>query len=98
MTFWPNWKNSKIGLSSLCLIALAACSNRGQVNISKPNPLICPSENHCRQPNLHHLNTNGDLIKALDQSLTTIELCQIQLQAYQQCIEIYNTTQSKQNQ
>lgn len=92
MRYLTKSTSTKAGLVSLCLLVLAACSNNVPASKPiKPPTLQCPQSQQCRLPSLR-LQNNGDLAKALDQTLTTIELCQIELQAYEQCVEQYNQT------
>lgn len=90
MRYLTKSTSTKIGLISLCLTLLVACSiNAPASKRIQPPTLQCPQSQLCRMPSLR-LKNNGDLAKALDQTLTTIELCQVELQAYEQCVEQYN--------
>lgn len=92
MRYLTKSTNTKAGLISLCLTALVGCSTNAPASkIIKPPVLQCPHSQQCRLPSLR-IQNNGDLAKALDQTMTTIELCQIELQAYEQCVEQYNQT------
>ncbi|WP_225981340.1 Rz1-like lysis system protein LysC [Mannheimia pernigra] len=70
---------------------MASCStNEGvRYHILKPNPIICPKKSDCQTPTIN-IKTNGDLVKALDKSLNTIEVCQIMIESLEHCIEQYN--------
>ncbi|WP_371739895.1 Rz1-like lysis system protein LysC [Mannheimia sp. ZY171111] len=70
---------------------MASCSTSEKVRyqIIKPNPIICPKRLEC-QTLATEINTNGDLVKALDKSLNTIEVCQVIIESFEHCIEQYN--------
>ncbi|MGX2968001.1 Rz1-like lysis system protein LysC [Ursidibacter sp. B-7004-1] len=55
----------------------------------KPLPLACPPSQQCQMPKFQ-LKNNGDLVTTLDKALTTIELCQVELIALEECVESYN--------
>ncbi|WP_080686602.1 Rz1-like lysis system protein LysC [Mannheimia granulomatis] len=70
---------------------LASCSTSEKVRYQpiKPNPIICPKKVDCQTPEIN-IKTNGDLVKVLDKSLNTIEVCQIIIESLEHCIEQYN--------
>ncbi|WP_423972358.1 hypothetical protein, partial [Glaesserella parasuis] len=51
----------------------------------KPIPLLCPQIKQCHSLRFE-IKTNADLAKSLDQSLTTIELCQVEIQGWEACV------------
>ncbi|MCT8534356.1 Rz1-like lysis system protein LysC [Glaesserella parasuis] len=91
MKFYLNWKTINLGAISLCLLALVGCSTKEAVQYRtvKPIPLLCPQIKQCHSPKFE-IKTNADLAKSLDQSLTTIELCQVEIQGWEACVEGYN--------
>lgn len=91
MPYSPNWKITKTGVISLCLLALVGCSTTENVRYQpiKPPPLICPKSHQCQIPPFH-IQNNGDLAKTLDHTLTVIELCEIELQAWEKCVDEFN--------
>lgn len=95
MNLLKHWTNIKRGVLSLSLLGLAGCSTQEVVKYQqvKPNLLICPQTSQCQIPPFQ-LNNNGDLVLALDRSLTVIELCQIEIQAWEDCVENYNKLNS----
>lgn len=52
---------------------------------------MCPTQVMCQAPKVA-INTNADLVTTLEKSLNTIELCQLQIDALQDCITDYNNT------
>lgn len=91
MKFLMNWKNTKRGLILSCLTLLASCSTNEKVRYQtlKPTPIICPKKVDCQPPE-GNIKTNGDLVKMLDKSLNTIEVCQIIITSLEHCIEQHN--------
>ncbi|WP_424320192.1 Rz1-like lysis system protein LysC [Haemophilus sputorum] len=71
---------------------LVACSTNApqtQFKVVKPNLLLCPQIAVCQIPNVE-IKTNADLARSLDQALTQIELCQLQITAFTDCVKQYN--------
>ncbi|WP_419672900.1 Rz1-like lysis system protein LysC [Mannheimia haemolytica] len=70
---------------------MASCSTNESVRYHtlKSNPIICPKRLECQTP-ATEINTNGDLVKAIDKSLNTIEVCQVIIESFEHCIEQYN--------
>ena len=89
-SYW-NWNPIHLGAINLCLLALAGCSTNEAVQYQsvKQIPLLCPQIKQCHSPRFE-IKTNANLAKALDQSLTTIELCQVEIQGWEACVESYN--------
>lgn len=65
--------------------------NQRKRAVSHPQiePIICPKRLECQTP-ATEINTNGDLVKALDKRLNTIEVCQVIIESFEHCIEQYN--------
>ncbi|MCT8830277.1 Rz1-like lysis system protein LysC [Glaesserella parasuis] len=82
------YQRTKIGLISLYLTALVGCTKPTVIN--KPQPLLCPMVQVCQKPPVN-VKTNGDLVQALDEALSEITLCQVQIDSLEKCIDGHNS-------
>ncbi|WP_420800975.1 Rz1-like lysis system protein LysC [Phocoenobacter skyensis] len=89
----------KIGAIALSLATLVACSTQKtaitEVSKVKQIPIICPQTPICRMP-LLNFKTNKNLVMGVERLMNTISLCEIRLNAINQCIANYNNNLRKQ--
>ncbi|MFD0965994.1 Rz1-like lysis system protein LysC [Seminibacterium arietis] len=80
-------KKIKIGVISLCLVALLNCSQNNRTLYR----LNCVQVPRCEPPRLT-IKTNGDLVRSIQQQKQIIKLCELAQRSLQQCINDFNNT------
>ena len=79
-------KNTKIGLTLLSQMMLAACSTAPKII---KQPILCPQVAECT-PFGTTIKTNGDLANAYLQSQQKLSVCIVENQALKKCIDEFN--------
>ncbi|MFU2072896.1 Rz1-like lysis system protein LysC [Gallibacterium anatis] len=88
------WKVIKIGVMSVCLMTLVACSTIETKLIKQP--LLCPITTACQQITVN-ITTNKDLVMALHKSLNQTDICVTAYQQLKDCINIHNKGDNNEN-